>query len=165
MKMKKLFFAVIMAAVVFASCSSDDDSTVDTEKPIIDLTLQDASPLNGDTIYFGETFMVKVRFSDNMELGSYSIDIHNNFDHHSHSTEVSEVSFDPIKTPVNPYVLIQDYTIPSGCQTYETAVEITVPTGDANGLYDEGDYHFMIQLTDKEGWSTNKGLSIKLLHR
>nr|WP_244939634.1 DUF4625 domain-containing protein [Arcticibacter tournemirensis] len=27
---------------------------------------------------------------------------------------------------------------------------------------DPGDYHFMIKLTDKEGWQTIKGLSIKL---
>ena len=34
-----------------------------------------------------------------------------------------------------------------------------------NGLYDEGDYHFFISLTDKEGWSAQKGLSVKMLHR
>ena len=55
---------------------------------------------------------MKVRFTDNAELGSYSINIHNNFDHHSHSTEVEECNMDPVKEPVNPYVFIQDYDIP-----------------------------------------------------
>nr|WP_229206214.1 DUF4625 domain-containing protein [Dyadobacter fermentans] len=27
---------------------------------------------------------------------------------------------------------------------------------------DPGDYHFMIRLTDKEGWQTIRGISIKI---
>lgn len=29
-------------------------------------------------------------------------------------------------------------------------------------LIDAGDYHFMIRVTDKEGWQTMKGLSLKI---
>lgn len=162
MKTSHLFLAIPIIVICLASC---DYGEIDTEKPTIDLTAQEAFPLNGDTIYFGESFHVKVRFSDNVELGSYSIDIHNNFDHHSHSTEVTEVTLDPVKPPVNPYTFIDNYTIPTESQTYETDLEIVVPENNSNGMYDDGDYHFMIQLTDKNGWSTNKGLSIKMMHR
>ena len=149
--------------IFFNACEKDDK--IDKEKPTIDLSIQDAFPVNCDTIYFGESFELKVLFSDNIALGSYSIDIHHNFDHHSHSTEVTECSLDPIKEPVNPFLFIEDYDIPEGKADYETAESIAISSGDGNGLFDEGDYHFFISLTDREGWSAQKGLSIKMLHR
>jgi hypothetical protein len=124
--------------------------------------------VNCDTLYFGESFDFKVLFSDNSELGStgaFSIDIHNNFDHHSHSTEVTECNLDPIKEPVNPYLFIEDYDIPAGLSEYEVNLSIALPNGDTGGDFDDGDYHFFISLNDKEGWSTQKGLSIKIFHR
>jgi hypothetical protein len=146
-----------------SSCELGEN--IDKEKPVIDLTIQDAFPVNCDTLYFGESFELKVRFSDNAELGSFSIDIHQNFDHHSHSTEVTECSLGPVKTPVHPIAFIEDYEIPDGLKEYETDISIPLASGDGGGLYDEGDYHFYISLVDKEGWSVQKGLSIKMLHR
>ena len=166
MKIFKLLPFFLFASILFSACGEDDD--IDTTKPEIDLSSDDAFPINGDTLYFGETFTLKLLFTDNVELGSvtaYSIDIHNNFDHHSHSTEVTEVSLDPVKDPVNPYVYIKSFDIPVGLSEYETDVEITLPAGDSDGDYDDGDYHFFISLADSEGWSTQKGLSIKILHR
>jgi hypothetical protein len=164
-RMKKLgMFAIVLFFIfTFKACEKSGD--IDNQKPVIDLSIQDAFPVNCDTLYFDEPFNLKVLFSDNVELGSYSIDIHNNFDHHSHSTEVTECSLDPIKEPVNPFTLIQDYDIPVKLQEYETSLSITIPSSNTNGLHDEGDYHFFISLTDKEGWSAQKGLSIKILHR
>ncbi|MCU4176158.1 DUF4625 domain-containing protein [Carboxylicivirga sp. N1Y90] len=153
-----------LALLLFVSACSDDNE-IDTEKPAIDISFDGAFPVNCSTIYFGEVFELKLRFSDNTELGSYSIDIHNNFDHHSHSTEISQCEFDSKKDPVMPFVLIEDYSLPEGLTYYETSVFINVPSGDGNTLYDDGDYHFYISLTDKEGWSSQKGLSIKMLHR
>lgn len=149
--------------IIFNSCKKEDE--IDNVKPVIDLSIQDAFPVNCDTLYFGESFELKVLFTDNVELGSYSIDIHNNFDHHSHSTEVTECSLDPIKDPINPFLFIEDYNIPAGQSDYQTNMSITIPSGNEIGAYDEGDYHFFISLTDKEGWSAQKGLSIKMLHR
>ena len=158
----KLLVGSAFILFVLTTCSKDD---VDTQKPEIDLTISGAFPVNCDTLYFGEPFTFTALFSDNRELGSYSIDIHNNFDHHSHTTEVSACSLDDIKEPVNPYVSIEEYTIPQRLDTYQTSLRITIPAGDGNGDFDEGDYHFFISLTDKEGWSTQKGLSVKILHR
>lgn len=149
--------------VFFSSCEKGEE--VDKTKPVIDLTIQDAFPVNCDTLYFGESFELKMHFSDNSELGSFSIDIHNNFDHHSHSTEVTECSMNPVQTPVNPFTLIDDYEIPEGLMDYETNIMIPIPSGNNEGIYDDGDYHFFISLTDKEGWSAQKGLSIKMIHR
>lgn len=150
-------------AVMLGACEKEAET--DKDKPTIDLSHQDAFPVNCDTLYFGEPFVLKMVFADNAALGSYSIDIHNNFDHHSHSTEVEECHPDPVKTPVNPFTSIEDYPIPAGLTSYQTSLTINIPAGNGNGLYDEGDYHFFISLTDKEGWSAQKGLSVKMLHR
>ena len=163
MKIKKLVLLLFVLLIAFIACNDDND--VDQEKPVIDISFAGAFPTNCDTLYFGETFVMKMRFSDNVELGSYSIDIHNNFNHHSHSTEVTECNMDPVKDPINPYVLIDDYSIPEGSTEYETNVSIVVPDGNGTELYDEGDYHFMIRVTDESGWETLKGLSIKMVPR
>ncbi len=162
--MKRLNFPVyiFLLLVFFGSCENEE---IDKEKPTIDLSIQDAFPLNCDTIYFGETFVLQVLFSDNVELGSFSIDIHNNFNHHSHSTEVTECELNPVKTPVNPFATIEDFDIPTGEMDYQTNLSISIPSGNESGSYDDGDYHFFISLTDKEGWSAQKGLSIKMYHR
>jgi len=132
---------------------------------VINIDFEGAFPINCDTLYFGESFTLKLLFSDNAELGSYSIDIHNNFDHHNHSTELTVCVLDPVKEPLNPYVFINDYAIPEGLREYETNLEISIPAGNTVSVFDEGDYHFFISLTDKEGWSTQKGLNIKILQQ
>lgn len=163
--MKKIGIIAVIMSFIFAFNSCEKDEDIDNQKPEIDLSIQDAFPVSCDTLYFGETFILKVKFTDNVQLGSYSIDIHNNFDHHSHSTEVTECNLDPIKIAVNPFTFIEDYAIDKGLKAYETNLSITIPTGNATGLFDDGDYHFFISLTDKEGWSAQKGLSIKIVHR
>ena len=161
MKSYKIIFIYILSFILFSSCEKSEE--IDKQKPEIDLNISGAFPLNCDTLYFGETFVFKILFTDNAELGSFSIDIHHNFDHHSHSTEVSECNPDPIKSPVNPFVFIQDFSIPEGLKAYETNLSVTIPSGNSNGSFDKGDYHFFISLTDKEGWSAQKGLSIKII--
>lgn len=163
--MKQTGIITLLMFLLFAFNSCDKKEDIDNQKPVIDLYIQDAFPNNYDTLYFGETFYMKTLFTDNIQLGSYSIDIHNNFDHHSHSTEVTEPNLDPVKSPVNPFLFIQDYSIPEGLRRYETNLPITIPLANSAGPFDEGDYHFFISLTDKEGWSAQKGLSIKILYR
>jgi hypothetical protein len=163
MKSIKFLPVIILLFAFIGSCTKEEE--IDKEKPSIDLTIEDAFPLSCDTLYFGESFELKVLFADNKELGSFSIDIHNNFDHHSHSTEVTECNLGSIKSPVNPFTIIEDYDIPTGEKAYQTNLSISIPSGNEEGLYDDGDYHFFISLTDKEGWSAQKGLSIKMLHR
>lgn len=163
MKIFKIVVIPVVLLFLFNSCKKEQE--IDKQKPEIDLSFSDAFPVNCDTLYFGESFNFRVLFSDNIELGSYSIDIHNNFDHHSHSTEVTECDLDPIKESINPFTFIQDYSIPTRSKEYETNLSISISSGNSDGSFDEGDYHFFISLTDKEGWSAQKGLSIKILNR
>lgn len=145
----------IFYVMLLSNCSKSSEA--DTEYPVIDISSAQAFPKQCSTIERGKKLSFKARFSDNLALGSYSLDIHHNFDHHSHSTEISNCEFEAVKSPVKPFLFIKDYSIPEGQTSYEATAEIEIPA-DA----DPGDYHFMIKLTDKEGWQTIKGLSIKL---
>ncbi|WP_427871764.1 DUF4625 domain-containing protein [Flavobacterium sp. MMS24-S5] len=156
--MKKLKFLLGFFALAFISSCSSDNAEIDTEYPVIDITGANAFPIQCSTIERGQTITFKAIFNDNVALGSYSLDIHHNFDHHTHSTEVTSCEMEAVKKPVKPMLFINNYTIPDGLKSYEATAQITIPAD-----VDPGDYHFMIRLTDKEGWQTLKGLSIKIL--
>ncbi len=47
-------------SIVFAFNSCEKDENIDSQKPVIDLSIQDAFPVNCDTLYFGEPFILKV---------------------------------------------------------------------------------------------------------
>jgi hypothetical protein len=162
MKITSLVLSLLLFMIIFHSC---DDQEIDQEKPSIDVSIVDAFPVNCDTLYFGESFVLRIQLIDNALLGTFSIDIHNNFDHHSHTTEVSTCTMEPVREAVNPFVAIQDFEIPEGLNEYTTNITIDIPEQNSNGKYDEGEYHFFISLVDNEGWSSQKGLSIKMLYR
>ena len=158
MEIKKTMTVALSAMLFMGSgCGKTSETQIDTEYPVIDVTNTTAFPKQCSSMRRGEKIVFRARLSDNRELGSVSIDIHHNFDHHTHSTEVESCSMDPIKTPVKPMLLLQSFPITPGNKTVETQEEIQIPAD-----IDAGDYHFLIRLTDKEGWQTIKGLSIKI---
>jgi hypothetical protein len=127
------------------------------EYPTIMMSDIDAFPTNCTTLYKGESFSFKATFSDNQELGSYNIEIHNNFDHHTHSTDGIECELEPEMKPINPFIYNQDFSIPDGTSIFEAENTISIPDD-----IDSGDYHFMIRLTDKAGWQQLKSVSLKI---
>ena len=154
-------FAFLLLALLMLCCNN----AIDDVKPTLDLSGPNSFPINCDTIYFDEVFHFSALLSDNVELGSYSITIHDNFDHHSHTTEVTVCEMDSIKEPVNPLNYIQDFSIPIGNANFQTDEAITLASANDDGDFDAGDYHFFISVTDAQGWSTQKGLSVKIMHR
>lgn len=160
--MKKTIILLVLTAIIFTACKKEE---IDQEKPVINLTSEDAFPQSCDTLWLGESFTFRALFTDNRELGSYSIEIHENFDHHSHSTESEACDLMPEKDPVNPFEFLNDYTIPEGLTSYEASVVINIPEGNNDGPFDEGDYDVYISLTDREGWQTYKVISVKILDR
>lgn len=154
---QQLILWLALGLAIFGGCSKDKKAEVDIEYPVIDISGVDAFPVQCSEVKRGDTIRFICDFSDNEALGSFSVDIHNNFDHHSHSTEVNDCGMDPVKTAVHPFLYLKSFTIPAGRSAYKTAVDIPVPEN-----IDGGDYHFMIMLTDQEGWQSIKGLSIKI---
>lgn len=96
-----------------AACSAADEAGADLEKPVI-ASGAVASPADCQVYHRGETVAVRYVFSDNVELGNYNIEVHNNFDHHSHSTSAGDCDFDPKKQPVRPWVYNRSFAIPDG---------------------------------------------------
>lgn len=149
---------IILIAICLLSCNKNE---IDDEPPVIIMNETHHFPNSCDTIYMGEAFVFRATFTDNKELGAFSIDIHQNFDHHSHSTEVEDCTLDLPKNPTDKVLLfIKSYDIPNGLTTYEAEVVIEVPDD-----VDAGDYHFSLSLTDREGWQRIRGVSIKVLER
>ena len=157
MKIIKRTAALLALVIGLNSCSKDEKKEIDTDYPVISTAAQNAFPKQCSVIKRGEKFVFRASLTDNVQLGSVSIDIHHDFDHHNHSTEVSDCGLDPVKAPVKPFVLIQSYPIPTGLKNYDIQQEISVPAD-----IDPGDYHFLIRLTDQAGWQTIRGLSIKI---
>lgn len=126
------------------------------EKPAI-VEQETTMPTDCQVYHRGETLPVRLLFTDNIELGAYNIEIHNDFERHSHSTSEHECEHEEEKEAVNPWVFNQDYSIPTSSRSYSAEVDISIPTD-----IDTGDYHFMVRLTDKAGWQQLKAIAIKI---
>jgi len=157
MKTLKKFALIAVLLTMAVACKKDKES-IDTEKPTIAIDTYTAFPKQCSTIKRGTNFTFRSTLSDNIALGSYSIDVHHNFDHHSHSTEIGECTAEAVKKPIKPFVLVKTVNIPGQPQQYNAELQIDVPAD-----IDPGNYHFMIQVTDLAGWSTQKGISIRIL--
>lgn len=157
LSIKTVTFSLSILTVLLLSNCKKDAAEIDSSYPEININASTAFPKQCSVIKRGEKFTFRALVSDNVELGALSVDIHHNFDHHSHSTDVSNCNMDAVKTALKPYLLIKQVNIPSGQKTYEATAEFDVPAD-----VDAGDYHFLIRLTDKAGWQTIKGISIKI---
>ena len=153
--MKKKIVLYSLICLFSMACSNDDENNnKDMQKPEIEIIF----PQNCIQLQRGEIFTFRAQFSDNVELGSYNIEIHHNFDHHSHSTDNVECELGEKKTPVKAWVFNRDYAIPAGQKAFEANNEIAVLAG-----IDAGDYHFMVRLTDKSGWQQLAAVSVKIV--
>lgn len=184
--MKKMTFLsltlalISAAAIAFMACGNDELDHRDMTPPVISDEGITANPINCQVYHRGEIIAFTYVFTDNRGLGSYIIEIHSNFDHHSHSTESGHESEcddddDPDsdhhdgrnghhdgdidnldeETPWNQHF---SFDIPYGLKRMVARNDLKIPD-DAT----PGDYHFMIRLTDESGWQQLKAVAIKIL--
>ncbi|MBR1878804.1 MAG: DUF4625 domain-containing protein [Paludibacteraceae bacterium] len=162
-----LLFALGAMIIGFAAC---EKTAKDLTPPVIDEA--GFLPADCDIYYLGDTIQVHFVCSDDTELGNFNIEIHNNFDHHTHGTssvdcdgeegddhhhdgdEEHEHEHEAVE---GAWVFNQDYAIVRGLSSDTVDIAIPVP---ADVL--EGDYHFMLRLTDRAGWQTLKAVAIHL---
>lgn len=157
MKRKNLLSIMLLCAL--CACSSDDDEQQkDMLQPVISDTGIVADPIDCQVYHRGDVIPFHYLFTDDTELGAYNIEIHNNFDHHTHSTSSVECPVDAKKDPVKPWIFSQDYTIPAGQRSYDARHDIQIPAD-----IDTGDYHFMVRLTDHAGWQQLHAVAIKII--
>lgn len=169
--MKKIFLGTLYLVTLSLIIACEDKSK-DTTPPVID----EASflPADCDIYYPGDTIQVHFVCIDDTELGNFNIEIHSNFDHHTHGTSAVECAEEggeehhheegeehehEHEIVEGAWVFNQDYTIARGRTTDTVNVPIPVP---ADAL--EGDYHFMLRLTDRAGWQTLKAAPIHIQH-
>lgn len=147
MKTKQFIPAICLMAALFAFTSCDDEKG-DVTPPVINLT----EPEEGAELLIGNEHGVHLEMdlADDVELQSYRINIHSNFDHHGHtrsaSGETVAFSFDKVYDDAagkkNHHVHNHDIVIPANATP--------------------GDYHLMIYCTDAAKNETYIARNIKL---
>ena len=171
--MKKYLFLSLFMALIFILVNGSFISC-NHQKDLTPPTIDEASflPADCDIYYLGDTIQVHFICSDDYELGNYNIEIHNNFDHHSHGTssvdcdedgeehehEHGEEDHDHEHEEVEgAWVYNKDFAIARGLRTDTVDLRISVPMDVL-----ESDYHFMLRLTDRAGWQAIKTVPIHL---
>lgn len=149
--------SILLSALLLFSCSNSDDGGIDEEKPTININYEGGFPQACSQLVRGKTYSFKAMVSDNAELASYSLDIHHNFDHHTHDDQDGECSLDPKKTATNPWIYIENYPIEDGLTSYEISISITIPND-----IDTGDYHCSFSVIDETGWQSRTSVDIKI---
>ena len=172
--MSLLMALITIFTLSFNACGSDDDK--DMTPPVISADGITANPINCQQYHPGDVIPFHYVMLDNQELGNFNIEIHNNFDHHTHSTEADDHDHDHEMgecdddeehehenehehehSEGNAWVYNRDFTIPAGQRQYDARVDIPIPADAALG-----DYHFMIRLTDRAGWQQLHAVAIKI---
>lgn len=155
--MKKAVYLLLLVVFV-SSCIKGKDT--EEEQPEVELL----SPSPCDTLRFGEPFTYRVRITDNTGLGNISMDIHHNFAQHSHGAHES-CDYDPPKEAVHPYSNNWIFTLPEDKKehVFETQIDLEEMKNDST-LFDSGDYHFHIYVTDNDGYQVFTTLDCKVLN-
>lgn len=131
----------ILLATLFAAALISCDESGDNTKPVINLI----SPTDGEAVAAdGEGIHFEMELSDDKGLASYKVEIHSNFDGHSHS--VAARSEDDSEETVDFYYNNTWDDIAGQLNATIHHHEIIIPT-DAT----HGDYHFMVYCTDEAG--------------
>lgn len=140
------------------SCSSDDSIDKDEQKPTITINYDGGFPQACQELVKGETYVFKAQVTDNKSLAAYSLDIHHNFDHHTHDDQGEDCSLDLTKEAVNPFIFIENYSIDTALTSHEININITIPDD-----IDTGDYHCSYSVTDATGWQSRTSIDIKII--
>jgi hypothetical protein len=155
---RNIIYSIMLLCALCACSDSDDEEQKDMQQPVISDQGITANPIDCQVYQRGSVIPFHYIMTDNQELGAFNIEIHNNFDHHTHSTTAVECTMEAQKQPQNPWVFNRDYTIPAGLRQYDARVDIQIPAD-----IDPGDYHFMIRLTDRAGWQQLHAVAVKIM--
>jgi hypothetical protein len=159
MEIQRIF--VFFVFVIFiVSCKKE---TTDNEAPLIVYEAQGVFPKNCDTLYRGDTFVLRMKFTDNVELHSFSAEITHNFDGHTHSGIAPLCETHEEILPVYPFFYMNTFLIPSEKKEFVSETIIWIPFEDCCGTaYDTGDYHLKIKVFDKQNNNSEVILNVKI---
>ncbi|MDR1592940.1 MAG: DUF4625 domain-containing protein [Prevotellaceae bacterium] len=142
------FSTICLTAIfflAFTSCKEDSDTT----KPVIELV----EPEEDDVLLIGSENGVHfdAEFSDNEMLASYKVEIHQNFDNHTHAVTRGDAE-------TVDFVFEKTWTI-TGKNASVHHHEIIIPENAT-----PGHYHLMVYCTDAAGNESHIAVDIELSH-
>ncbi len=139
MKKINLVYVLSLTVLFFTSCSDDDDNNVDTTRPVIVLN----EPTDHQEFLPGEEIHFDADFSDNVELGSYKIEIHDASDGHSHRSahDDHDVAW--------AYEITNQFE--AGLRNQNVHTHIDIPVTINGEPIKEGHYHLGVFCTDRAG--------------
>jgi len=145
------YFSVLLFSVwvlLATSCKRDE---ADTEAPVISVS----GPEADEVLFIGSEIHFEVDFSDNTELKSYKVDIHSNFDGHSHKGGLADSVA---------WSFQKSWNFDAGQRNAHVHHhEIAIPTEFEGKAISQGDYHFMIYCTDASGNETWTAVAVQIM--
>lgn len=142
-----VLFSILSIALALSSCEKEE---VDTVKPVIEVS----GPAEDAVLYIGSGIHFEVEFSDDVELKSYKVDIHSNFDGHSHKSLLAEGA---------EWHFQQSWDFDAGQKNAHVHHhEIVVPEQINGEPIATGNYHFMIYCTDAAGNETWTAVPVEI---
>ena len=155
----KKSFIILVTIFMFGACTSDDDVDKDLEKPTISVNYTGGFPQGCAELQRGNTYVFRAQVTDNTALAAYSLNLHHNFDHHTHDDQGAVCDLEPIKTAVNPLLYLENFQIDEDdVKVYEIQIQVTIPDD-----IDTGDYHCAYSVTDQTGWQSRTSIDIKIV--
>ena len=143
-------------ALTLVSCT---ETEIDEEKPTITVNYFGGFPQTCENLSRGQSYMIKAKVADNLELASYSVEMHHNFNHHTHDNQEGACELDPITTPTSStFKFTESNPFPEGLTSYEMSVDLVIPDG-----VDTGDYHLELSVTDVTGWQARTSVDVKIV--
>ena len=158
MRITATYIYIFFTLLFLTSCSSDDNIDKDLEKPTITINYNEGFPQACAQLVKGQTYNFRAKVTDNLALASYSLDIHHNFDHHTHDDQEEPCDLGLKKQAINPFIFMQNYPIEDGLATYEINISLKIPED-----IDTGDYHTAYSVTDQTGWQSRTSMDIKII--
>jgi hypothetical protein len=148
-------FLLSLFALALVSCT---ETEIDEEKPTITVNYAGGFPQTCENLSRGQSYTIKAKVTDNLELASYSIEMHHNFDHHTHDDQEDPCELELITTAVNPFNYSTNNSVPEGLTNFEIEAVITIPA-----TIDTGDYHLALSVTDVTGWQARTAVDVKIV--
>jgi len=152
MKFFKYITASLMLSLVFFMFSCEKNK-VDTQNPVISII----SPEEEEVVYIGSEIHFEVDFADDVELKSYKVDIHSNFDGHNHKSALKGESV--------AWSFQKSWNFEEGKKTAHIHHhEIVIPIQIERNEITEGEYHLMVYCTDASGNESWTAVPIDLVN-
>ncbi len=138
--MKKItFISIVSLALYMSACKEKEE--IDSEKPVFkSVKINSIEQINATSeteVITNESFSAAIELSDNIELSQLKVEVHENFDGHSHA----KIAIKAIDT----FAFNEVYTL-SG----KTATK-TINFWTNSNEVQNGEYHLELQALDKSG--------------